>query len=142
MTRKMWAVLATIAAVLLIACTPTEEQDEESQPVRDRTFTLHWYSDQPYTAKWVVSAEPGAPPLRGLNPSGEEWSAGQEFKKKLVVGQTPLVITVIVVMSTKFDVNAWVKITEDGKELTYQKADAGTRQAIVVYHYKPIKPAK
>lgn len=137
-TGRRGVVALALLAVLALACGPGAEEDQP-EPGQDRTLTLHWFSDQPYKARWAISAERGAKTPEGLNPTGEEISAGGEFTKQLIVGQTPLVITIVVVMSRNYDVEAWVRITENGKELSYQKADRGIRQAITVYHYKPIR---
>lgn len=134
MVAKLRALVALLAvAVLITGCDPVADpnpQPDHRPAPKDRTLTLIWFSDQPYKARWNIEGG------KGLNPTGEEGSAGGERKQSLVVGPTPLIITITVVMSTK-TATGWVKIMEGAKELRYEPADRGTRQGTVTYHYEP-----
>jgi hypothetical protein len=132
---KRLGVVAALAALvaLLAACEPVADpnpQPDRRPEVKERVLTLVWYCNQPYKFRWSIEGG------NGLNPKGEENSAGGEHQSPLKVGNTPLTITITVIMSNK-SATGWVKIKEGEKELTFQPADRGTRQGTAVYHYKP-----
>lgn len=139
-------------AATLAACDPVDDPNPQpdhrpAPAVAEKKITMHWYSTQPYRAKWKITTRNGkiANAIQAQNPDGYdlgkgELIAGGAFDHTVTVGPTELIFTLTVIMGSR-DATGWVKVTEgegpNGKELAYEAADRGTRQGTTNYHYQP-----